>query len=222
MFIIQKINGVITRAIGFFQYYYAAFMRNYYPCKLDGEKHSEEANEAIVVYHKAKNRLSLEIPIKELLSNPTLIADFQPEEALKIGYIALEQFVLEVPLNERTLKFNQIKHIMLNSTCDVTQNFNFRNLFFETTDESTKHCDINHLNKNIYPCRLVGVKSNNITSETRIIFTVLGKRDGYDTTLSELIKNKDLLNKFHPTEAVKFGFIHMGDTLLGSIDSTKK
>lgn len=222
MFIIQKVNDVIVRAIGFFQYYYSAFMRNYYPCKLDGEKRSEETNEIIVVYHKAKNSLSLEMPIKELLSNYTLTADFQPEEAVKIGFIALEQFVLEVPLDERAVKFNQIKHIMLNSTCDVTQNFNFGNIFLKPTDESTKYGDRNHLNKNIYPCRLVGRKPDNVTNGTRIIFTVLGKREGYDTTISELISNKDLLNKFHPTEAVKFGFIHMGDTLLSSIDPTKK
>lgn len=222
MFIIQKINDVIVQAIGFFQYYYAAFMRNYYPCKLDGEKHSEEANEAIIVYHKTKNRFSLEISIKELLSNSTLIADFQPEEAVKIGFIAFEQFVLEVPLDERSLKFNQIKHIMLNSTCDVSQNFNFGNIFFETTCESTKQDDRHHLNKNIYPCRLVGGKPDNVTNGTKIIFTVLGKREGYDTTLSDLISNKDLLNKFHPTEAVKFGFIHMGDTQLGPMGLTKK
>lgn len=222
MFMINKINDVIIQTIGFFQYYYSAFMRNYYPCKLDGEKRSEETNEIFVVYHKIRNNLLLEIPIKNLLSNSKLLANFQPEEAVKIGFIALEQFILESPLNESALKFNQIKHIMLNSTSTVNHNFSFENEFIDTAHIQTKNDNTNYLHKNKYPCRLVGEKQDNTINSTRIIFTILGKREGYDTTLNELINNKDLLKKFHPTEAVKFGFIHMGETLLKSIDPTKK
>lgn len=217
MFIIQKVKDVVVQFIGFFQYYCAAFMRNYYPCKLDGEKRSEETKETIVVFHKSGSTCLLEMPIKELLADTSLIANFIPEESVKIGYIALEQFLLEVPLDERTSKFNQIKHIMLNSTCDVTQNLNFNDLFFDIkTFKSNINGENHRSSRNVYPCRLVGGKVDVITTRTRVIFTVLGKRDGYDKALDDLINNKDLLNKFHPTEAVKFGFIYMGDTLFGS------
>lgn len=215
MFVIRKVKYLAVQLMGFLQYYCAAFMRNYCQCKLHGEKRSTETNETVVVYHKAGNSRSLEISIKELLSNPTLISNFYPEDALKIGFIALEQFVFEMPLGERTIKFSQVKQIMLNSTYDVTQKSNPFNLFFESINcEINKNNEPNYLCKNIYPCRLVGGKADNIAlGGTRITFTILGKRDGYDITLSELINNKALLKKFHPTEAVKFGFIHMGDTM---------
>ena len=223
MSVIQLVKNFINQLIGFFQYYYAAFMRNYYQCKLVGEKRDESIHDAIVVFNRSGKINSTEMPIKDLLSDLTLVANFVPEEALKIGFTALEQFIFEVPENERQLKFNKIKHIMLNSTHDITQHLNFNSLFFENTHYNlNKYHEKIQLHKNKYPCRLVGENTENKTNGTTIIFTVLGKRDGYKKLLSDLISNKDLLNKFHPTEAVKFGFIYMGDTLFEHTNQIKK
>ncbi|MCP4473772.1 MAG: hypothetical protein GY821_04245 [Gammaproteobacteria bacterium] len=49
--------------------------------------------------------------------------------------------------------------------------------------------------------------------ETIIIYTLLGKRDLYEITIKELIENNDLLEQFHPFQAVKFGSIAIGDLL---------
>ena len=223
MYILQKAKNILDKQTGFIQYHYAAYMRNYYPCKLVGEKPSESTSGTIVVFNKAGNAQSSEIPIKELLSDLALIAHFNPEEASKIGFIALEQFIFEVPVEERALKFNQIKNIMLNFTRDINQDFSLTNLFFDND-----YCKLNTDNKkvnfykNIYPYRLVGEKNNSKVSGTKIIYTTLGKREGYNRSLQDLISNKDLISKFHPTEAVKFGFIYMGDILFGFSNQVKK
>lgn len=214
MYILQKVKNIINKKTGFFQYYYAAYMRNYYSCKLLGEKSSELTNDTIVIFQKSGNAKSSEISIKELLSDLTLISSFNPEEAAKIGFIALEQFIFEIPIEERFFKFNQIKKIMLNSTGDIGQYVNLNKLFFSSDNYKSNIDNKKNIScKNTYPYRLVGEKNNGKSSETTIIYTILGKKDGYNKSLKDLILEKDLIDKFHPTEAVKFGFIYMGDML---------
>jgi hypothetical protein len=217
MCILRKAKEIFSKQTGFFQYYYAVYMRNYYPYKLIGEKQSESTNGTIIIFNKTGSIASSEISIKKLLSDLALISNFNPEDAYKIGFIALEQFICEVPLEERFCKFNEIKKIMLNSTGCINQNINLSNFIFNDNDEkpSINNSKITQ-HKNTYPYRLVGEKNNKNTSETTIIYTILGKRDGYTKSLKNLILHKEIIGKFHPTEAVKFGFIYMGDILFGS------
>ena len=49
---------------------------------------------------------------------------------------------------------------------------------------------------------------------TVIIYRILGKRDIFEISIEKLLANPQLLSMFHPTEAVKFGAIAMGDILL--------
>ncbi len=49
--------------------------------------------------------------------------------------------------------------------------------------------------------------------ETIIAYTILGKRDVYRIAISELLGKKDLVQKFNPLQAVKFGSIALGDVL---------
>lgn len=213
MFIIKKIKDLFVRIEGFFQYHYFSFMRNYYPCKLVGERRLVKGNEITVIYHKSGHSIPFEKPIKKLLSDYNLISFFNPDESLKIGFIAFEEFIFEEPHEERMIKFNAIKSAMLNSNYDTKKSFNFSSLFSEKVNAEYKENYVGNLHKNTYPCRLVLGNNCNKNNETTITYTLFGKRDGYEIKLRELILNKELLIKFHPTDAVKFGFIYMGDVL---------
>lgn len=215
MFVIKIIKDLFNKVDCFFQYYYFSFMRNYYPCKLVGEKRSGETNNITVVYQKSGDSIPSEKTIKKLLSDYELISFFNSEESLKIGFIAFEEFILEEPFEERMMKFNLIKNIMLNSTDDINKNFDFSRLFSEKIVTDYKVNSKNGSSKNTYPCKLVDGSTCNVTNGTTVTFTVFGKRDGYEIKLRELILNKELLLKFHPTDTVKFGFIYMGDILFG-------
>ena len=68
--------------------------------------------------------------------------------------------------------------------------------------------------RNQYYCKLIGEKLNpQEKSNTIILYRLLGKRDIFEISIRELLDNRDLLEKFHPTEAVKLGAIAMGDML---------
>lgn len=66
---------------------------------------------------------------------------------------------------------------------------------------------------NYYICKLVGEKNISDSPNTVILYRMLGKRDLFEISVNDLLDNKELLEKFHPTEAVKFGAIAMGDIL---------
>lgn len=67
---------------------------------------------------------------------------------------------------------------------------------------------------NYYPCKLIGEKPNNAEqSNTVIIYRHIGKREIFEISVKDLLDKRDLLERFHPTEAVKFGAIAMGDIL---------
>lgn len=70
------------------------------------------------------------------------------------------------------------------------------------------------LKRNVYHCKLVGEKQNNKDKyNTIILYRFIGKRDIFEIAIKDLLENRELLEKFHPTEAIKFGAIAMGDTL---------
>ncbi len=220
MFVIQQLKNTIAKLTGFFQYSYAR-IRNYYPCRFVGEKRSKETNTAIIIFRELGKSQLIEMPIKELLTDPNLIAHFHPTEALQIGSIALEEFIFELPSHERKIKFNQTKEVMLNSIPNFNSKITFKNYCFKN------NCFDLSILKNTYPCKLVGGKLNRINMNTIIIFTILGKRDGHEKPLRELIMNKDFIEKFHPIDAIKFGFISLGDRLfkfseIEKIESLKK
>lgn len=68
--------------------------------------------------------------------------------------------------------------------------------------------------RNYYPCKLVGEIEVDGENKTLIRYRTLGKRDTYTIPIQELLEDRDLIEKFHPTEAIKFGAIAMGDILL--------
>jgi len=214
MFVVKKLKDALAKLSGFFQYHYAS-SKNHYLYKLLGEKHAYDTNNTIIVFRKLGEKQPIEMPVKELLAAPHLIAHIHPKEALKIGSIALEEFIVELPENSRKQQFNKMKNIMLNSTHSLSNN-----------ESGNSPLQLQHLSpainiKNTYPFKLVGGKSNNNGINTTITYTILGKREGHEKKLHELVNNIELIEKFHPTEAIKFGFIALGDSLFSSSQTEK-
>jgi|GEM_PF-2022805 hypothetical protein len=66
--------------------------------------------------------------------------------------------------------------------------------------------------RNVYTHKAVGQRQAK-NGETLIMYTILGKRDLYDTSINKLMSDQKLLERFHPCQAAKFGAIALGDTL---------
>lgn len=213
---IKKIIHIILSLRGFIQYHYAC-TKNHYGCKLMGEKRDQSSNISTIIFRNLGELCYREVPVKELLATPQLLANFHPKEALRIGSIALEEFIYEIPKEIRKEKFNHMKNIMLSSIHDISsaKNILLEEEFFK---KSTRfESDIVKIpNKNKYSFRLVGGRFNKETYNTTITYTILGKRNGHEKSLHDLIGNNELIEKFHPTEAVKFGFISSGDALFSN------
>jgi hypothetical protein len=84
-----------------------------------------------------------------------------------------------------------------------------------------KYQYIHSSKRNSYRCKLVGEKPSPEENNTIIIYRILGKRDIFEISIRKLLENPELLSQFHPTEAVKFGAISMGDVLF-DLDETKR
>lgn len=198
----KKIKNLYLNFLGFI-HYHIANKKNFYPCKIIGEK-----NNGIIIIKKSNYSHPIEITIQDILDNEKLISTLHPSDALTLGSIAFQEMIITLHDSERKKKFDQIKNIMLNLEDNIHKNI-CQNHYCNNDTTQFNHYILNIKNK--YPCKLVGTKKTRNTHETIIIFTILGKREGYNITLNEIISNKELLEKFHPTEAVKFGFISLGD-----------
>jgi len=220
--VMKKIKNLIIKTKQFINCLYylrSSIAKNTYPCKLVGEKINPLGNGTIILYKIRGEQDNNEIPLQYLLNTKKLIEKFHPTDAVKLGSIALKDILLELNENERNQKFNIIKNIMLNSTHDIYPIKEFKILDYQhktpTFNNSVNKDDYldSAVMGNTYPCKLVGSKATDNTSLTIIIFTILGKREGYEKSLSELLKDKKLIERFHPTEAIKFGFIALGDSI---------
>jgi len=65
--------------------------------------------------------------------------------------------------------------------------------------------------RNRYPCKIVGEKFNENTHETIVMYKVLPKKEEFEIRLKDLLENQSLLEKFHPTQTVKLGFMAFGE-----------
>lgn len=63
-----------------------------------------------------------------------------------------------------------------------------------------------------YSCVLVGEKYND-KNETIIVYRIRNRPDVYETSLEELVTSPWIIEKFHPTDALKLGIIVCGDIL---------
>ncbi len=67
--------------------------------------------------------------------------------------------------------------------------------------------------RNVYSHKAVAQRHCKKTNATLIMYTILGKRDIYKISIAKLLEDKELLERFHPCQAAKFGAIALGDVL---------
>ena len=65
--------------------------------------------------------------------------------------------------------------------------------------------------RNRYPCKIVGEKFDETTHKTTVMYKVLTKKEEFEIGLEDLLDNQSLLEKFHPTQTVKLGFMAFGE-----------
>jgi hypothetical protein len=77
--------------------------------------------------------------------------------------------------------------------------------------------------KNRYPCLLIGEKIFPNKEKPTIQYVIKSKRDVvYEITIQELLNDPLLIEKFHPTQAVKIGCIAMGNILCNTPPKQRK
>lgn len=229
MKILKNLTSRLGYIISCLYYLRSSIIKNSYPYKLIGEKIIPSKNDILILFKILGKTDIFEIELKKILNNTKHLERFSPIDALKIGSLALNDIIIKLPENERKNKFNKIKCYMLNSTHDVhnitvedenidldsqfCKNDSFINLFHYLDSISLT---------NAYPCKLVGSKSHLEMNNTIIIYTIFGKRDGHEKSLKDIINNSDILAKFHPTDAIKFGFIYTGEKLFTKQERQEK
>ena len=74
--------------------------------------------------------------------------------------------------------------------------------------------------KNRYPCKIVGIGSSAENWGTfKVIYRAITKFNIVEASAQEIMDDPMLIEKFHPTDAVKLGFIAAGEVLLKDITS---
>lgn len=69
--------------------------------------------------------------------------------------------------------------------------------------------------KNRYPCKIIGVKNlSDFSKPTEIQFLAATKINVRTSTTQAILDDPLLVEKFHPTDGVKLGFLACGEILL--------
>lgn len=69
--------------------------------------------------------------------------------------------------------------------------------------------------KNRYPCKIIGIKQhgNNGNVRNDIAYQAVNKINIRKSTAKDIISDSMLIEKFHPTDGVKLGFVSAGEIL---------
>lgn len=80
--------------------------------------------------------------------------------------------------------------------------------------------------KNRYPCKIIKLKElSDLQKPSEITYIAATKFNIHTTTAQTILEDPLLVEKFHPTDGVKLGFLACGEILLKettSIDEVKK
>lgn len=69
--------------------------------------------------------------------------------------------------------------------------------------------------KNRYPCKIINVKNiNDFNKRTDVQFIAASKVNIRTATPQDILDDSLLIEKFHPTDGVKLGFLACGEILL--------
>src|SRR3990167_7040977 len=68
--------------------------------------------------------------------------------------------------------------------------------------------------RNRYPCKLIKIKNHyDINKKTMITYQAVNRLNVRESTLENILNDAMIIEKFHPTEAVKIGFLSAGGIL---------
>lgn len=203
--LIFMIKNLINKAKHFINYLYyikLSFTKNTYPCKYLGEYFSTDYSDLHIKFRILGTKNHFNLKLKELFSDIKLIGAFHPIDAFEIGSLAFKDIILSLPFAERKQTYNEIKKTMLNTQ---------ENCFYFFNKIETHLLDkYNFTLNNNYPCKLVNLFENQ-HKKIMILYTLFGKRDGYKMLLFDLVHDNILLSKFHPADAIKLGFVSLGE-----------
>jgi len=98
---IKKLIAIIKQFLNYVYYFHYSINRNVYPYKLIGNKIDPLQRGTMILYKIRGEGKTNEILLKHLLSNKNIVERFQPLDAVKIGTIALEDTIIELPKDRR-------------------------------------------------------------------------------------------------------------------------
>jgi hypothetical protein len=61
--------------------------------------------------------------------------------------------------------------------------------------------------RNRYPCRVTGERFDENTRETIVFYKVIPRKEEFEIKLKDLLEDQHLIEKFHPAQTVKLGFM---------------
>jgi hypothetical protein len=74
--------------------------------------------------------------------------------------------------------------------------------------------------RNRYPCKIIKIQNELAIKEKSLVsFQAVTKLNIQRLPLNELIEDAMLVEKFHPTDCIKLGFLSAGDILLKNTES---
>ncbi|MBS0350086.1 MAG: hypothetical protein JSR33_02680 [Proteobacteria bacterium] len=69
--------------------------------------------------------------------------------------------------------------------------------------------------KNRYPCKIVKVKNTeSYNKKASVLYQAATKINIRESTVAEILSDPLLIEKFHPTDGIKLGFLSAGEILL--------
>src|SRR3990167_8011027 len=69
--------------------------------------------------------------------------------------------------------------------------------------------------RNRYPCKLIKIKNHtDFDRKTLVTYRAVTRTNLRELTLEEILNDPMIVEKFHPTDAVKLGFLSAGEILL--------
>lgn len=69
--------------------------------------------------------------------------------------------------------------------------------------------------RNRYPCKLIKIKNfDDPNKKTLVTYQAVGRFNVRESTLENILNDPMIIEKFHPTDAVKIGFLSAGEILL--------
>lgn len=207
---LKRFYLLVKNLPNYLYYFKSTITKNSYPFKLIGEKVNFNTDDPTILFKILGKKGHQSLSLSNILENKNFISSFSPNDALLLGNMSFSSL-----FTQNLKEYNQFqitKEFMLNSTHDFFHSFklNLLNKKESQQDNPLSNPEINFiLKQNIYPYKLEGYEEKN--NQLIIIYTIYGKRDGFKKNIKSIITDPTCLSKFHPTEAVKLGFISSGE-----------